>query len=472
MVRTCSSGHDWCWFDLFRDRGLFEGRRWRGCRRGFESQGHECVGPPCAHDGPERLHPIDGSVAAAALQKPEAVPSDAELLKHVSGMKRGTVRSGHRRPMGVQFTLRVMTTKSLYAIKGHPDVSRMLRNQGKSVWMATKTTKGGNPVRVGFLSGTAHPEFTDRDSLALALKDLGVTDVGEKSNENAKAKLIRGPVSASYANVKVEGDAIVVLADDSVKDTVTDQLMDITSKMNAEDENVPGYQPARNIFFTPFRMGDEFCAEVIRKNNKTNVEAGAIPIYDVKSMAAKINIPNKVTDAAKENNDGEMVDDTSVALGSTTMTIGDWILNHKDEKGEAVFYAVQRRNGNANAWNLMYKSKDKREAARSFAEKFNEVVQVAVPPDQLDEAFPNGSDLTKVGISPKYGGTGGKDAMTDSMKKYLRAMKMDNPQESGAAPRAILPTEDDVVKRSRSKRKSYCLMERSISQRTQTTISS
>ena len=148
------------------------------------------------------LHPIDGSVAAAALQKPEAVPSDAELLKYVSGMKRGTVRSGHRRPMGVQFTLRIMTTKSLYAIKTHPDVSRMLCNQGKSVWMATKTTKGGNPVRVGFLSGTAHPEFTDRDSLALALKDLGVTDMGEKSNENAKAKLIRGPVSASYANVK------------------------------------------------------------------------------------------------------------------------------------------------------------------------------------------------------------------------------------------------------------------------------
>ena len=67
---------------------------------------------------------------------------------------------------------------------------------------------------------------------------------------------------------KVEGGAIVVLADDSVKDTVTDQLMDVTTKMNAEDENVPGYQPARNIFFTPFRMGDEFCAEVIRKNNK------------------------------------------------------------------------------------------------------------------------------------------------------------------------------------------------------------
>ena len=120
------------------------------------------------------------------------------------------------------------------AIKGHPDVSRMLRNQGKSVWMATKTTKGGNPVRVGFLSGTAHPEFTDRDSLALALKDLGVTDMGEKSNENAKAKLIRGPVSASYANVKVEGDAIVVLADDSVKDAVTDQLTDVTSSAITE----------------------------------------------------------------------------------------------------------------------------------------------------------------------------------------------------------------------------------------------
>ena len=259
--------------------------------------------------------PIDTEEASpvSRIEKAEAIKDADNMGRYLKDVSNGYVRGS--KGNGVRFTMRMRLQRPVKAIKWDDKVAPTLKKMG--IWMEQRTTKSTDPVKIGFL--LTHPNFTNQEAMMQDLRKRGLPHVGE-TRMASMGELVKQKVYAR--NEGVEGQALVLYADTSVKDEWDAHMMDLMREGKTET-----HAYSSEIKYVSFSFQDKVGLGM-KMVNKLALDGRCVTVRGIHSMEAKIRVPK--TNAMTENTEGTMVDDD----GYDEMSIADWIRAASDEHYE------------------------------------------------------------------------------------------------------------------------------------------
>ena len=314
--------------------------------------------------------------------------------------------------------MRMRLQKTVKAIKWDDKVASTLKQKG--IWMEARTTQSTDPVKIGFI--IEHPNFTNQEAMIQDLRKRGLPHVGD-TKMASMGELVKQTVYAR--NEGIEGQALVLYADASIKDEWDAHMMDLMREGKTEE-----HAYSTGIKYVSFAFQDKVGLGV-RMVNKLALDGKCVTVRGINSMAAKLRVPKE--NAMTETDDGEMIDDNEC----DEMTIAKWIKTAKDSKGKRLFAQIHPKRNDPGAWKLETTAAQLEEA-EAWGRQMGERLALYTPEDQYDVAFLNASDLSQTGVTQQIR----HDNTTDDAKAYLEALDAVlgfNPQDFPAMVRTDAP---------------------------------